>query len=107
MIDFVILNSEQTEATLLETVHISVGFDMKSAYYDGEARSYTPEQVEGFWRKAAKMRDDHGNAVMVAPLSMSEKVKENPDCVPGFMRTYFSHPLSELVKMQIARATVS
>lgn len=107
MIDFVILNNEQPDATLLETVRIIVGYDMKSAYYDAEAQTYTPEQVEGLWRKATKMRDENGNAVMVAPLGMSEKVKEAPDCVPGFMRTYFGHPISELVRMQIARATVS
>lgn len=103
MIEFVILNEEQPDATLLEYVRVLVGYDLKGCYYDAEPRRFAPDQIEGLWQKSAKMRDAVGNAVHVAPLSMSDKVKEAPDCVPGFIKGWFGHPLSDYVRIHIER----
>ncbi|MGQ3209552.1 hypothetical protein [Shinella sp.] len=103
MIEFVILNEDQPDATLLECVRVMIKHDLKGCYYDAEPRVFTPAEVEGLWKKVVRMKDDEGNVVHVAPMGMSEKVKEEPDCVPGFIKGWFGHPLSELVRMQIAR----
>lgn len=107
MIEFVILNADKPDATLLEFVRVIVGYDMSSAYYDGEPRQFTPNEIEGLWNRAGKMKDAEGNVVHVSPISLSDKMKGAQDAVPGFIRGWFGHPLSWLVRKQIERATSS
>lgn len=48
MIEFVILNPDQPNVTLLEFVRVIVGYDMTSAYYDAEPRQFTPDEVRAY-----------------------------------------------------------
>ncbi|WP_455918676.1 hypothetical protein [Ensifer canadensis] len=106
MIEFVIL-PDSPDATALEFCRAYIGYDCATARYAPEVRHYTAEQIASFERKAVSMKDpESGDVFKVAPLHISEKIKERDDAgaiIKRHIGAYLAHPLRFVIAKEIQR----
>ncbi|MCY1740384.1 hypothetical protein [Ensifer sp. SL37] len=106
MIDFVMLSADPDQ-TALEFVRAYISYDCRSARYSPEVKSYSPDKIASFERKAIGMKDpDTGESFRVVPLFVSEKIKESDDpmgVLKRHIRAWFSHPLRHVIAKEIER----
>ena len=106
MIEFVILPNIPDQ-TALEFCRSYVSYDCTTARYAPEVRNYTAEQIAAFGRKAVAMKDpETGDVFRVAPLHLSDKIKEHAEAMAIIKRhigAYLAHPLRFVIAKEIQR----
>ncbi|MCK3776224.1 hypothetical protein MZK49_05705 [Ensifer sesbaniae] len=107
MIDFVILSADPDQ-TALEFVRAYISYDTRHARYSPEVKTYSPDKIASFERKAIPMKDpDTGEVFRVVPIFISEKIKESEDpadVLKKHVAAYlFGHPIRYVIEREIER----
>jgi hypothetical protein len=104
VIEFVILPHDQ-QTQHLEYVRAAVSFSLEEVRYSPYAREFTADEIERLSAKAFRAKcPETGEGIMVAVLSMSEKLKNAPDAAQRHLKAYLGHALRRVVAKEIERA---
>jgi hypothetical protein len=101
MIDFVVMPTDGESANWIEVVRVQVSHDLNSCHYSPTTRETTAAELEGLIKKSIRMKDENGQSITIAVVTMSDKVKANPEAIQRHIRNYIGHPIRYVVAREI------